>query len=49
MLESGARFEHVLRMIEEWRPSEIVETPGTGIVTKRPVCFEEQGSSADAT
>jgi intergrase/recombinase len=43
MLESGARFEHVLRMVAEWSPSETIEIPGTGIVTKRLVCFEEKG------
>ncbi len=43
MLESGARFEHVLRMLEEWRPGERVEIPGTSIVTRRLVCFSERG------
>jgi len=42
MLESGARFEHVLKMIAEWSPSETVEVPGTGILSKRLVCFEER-------
>ncbi len=27
MLESGARFEHVLRMLEEWSPEERVHNP----------------------
>lgn len=40
MLESGARFEHVLKMIEGWNPEEVVEIPGVGIETKRLVCFE---------
>jgi len=31
MLESGARFEHVLKMIEAWNPDEVVEIPGVGI------------------
>jgi len=42
MLESGARFEHVLKMIESWSPEEVVEIPGVGIETKRLVCFEEK-------
>jgi len=40
MLESGARFEHVLKMIESWNPEEVVEIPGVGIETKRLVCFD---------
>jgi len=40
MLESGARFEHVLKMIESWNPDEVVEIPGVGIETKRLVCFD---------
>lgn len=43
MLESGARFEHVLKMAETWSPNEVVEIPGVGIVTRRLVCFEDQG------
>ena len=43
MLESGARFVHVLKMMAEWSPSETVEIPGTGIVSKRLVCFEDRG------
>ncbi|MEM0237670.1 MAG: integrase, partial [Desulfurococcus sp.] len=43
MLESGARLEHVLKMIETWRPSEVVEVPGVGLETKRLVCFEKEG------
>ncbi len=42
MLESGARFEHTLKMIEAWKPNEIVELPGTGIITKRLICFEDK-------
>jgi len=42
MLESGARFEHVLKMVESWRPEEVVEIPGVGIETKRLVCFEDR-------
>jgi intergrase/recombinase len=43
MLESGARFEHVLRMIELWNPDDTVEIPGTGIVTRRLVCLDDRG------
>ena len=43
MLESGARFEHVLKMIAEWSPDETIEIPGTAIVSKRLVCFEDRG------
>jgi len=43
MLESGARFEHVLKMIGSWSPNEVVEIPGTGIETERLVCFEDRG------
>jgi len=39
MLESGARFEHVLLMLEEWSPTETIEVPGTSIATKRLVCI----------
>ena len=42
MLESGARFEHVLKMFEGWSPEEIIEVPGLDIVTKRLVCFEDR-------
>ena len=43
MLESGARFEHVLRMFEKWNPSEVIEIPGLNIITKRLICFEDRG------
>jgi len=43
VLESGARFEHVLRMLESWKPEERVEIPGTSIVTRRLVCLRERG------
>jgi len=43
MLESGARFEHVLKMITEWSPDETIEILGTAIVTKKLVCFEDRG------
>ena len=43
MLESGVRFEHVLRMFESWSPGETIEIPGLDIVTKRLVCFEDKG------
>ena len=42
MLESGARVDHVLRMLAAWQPEEHVEIPGYGF-TPRLVCFEEQG------
>ena len=42
MLESGARFEHVLKMLEQWSPQERIEIPGTGIITERLVCFEDK-------
>jgi len=43
MLESGARFEHILRMVESWDPSDTVEIPGVNIETRRLVCFEDRG------
>jgi len=43
MLESGARFEHVLKMIEEWNPDEVIEIPNVGIESSRLVCFEDRG------
>jgi len=43
MLESGARFEHVLKVFEDWSPEETIEIPGVDIVTKRLVCFEDKG------
>jgi len=43
MLESGARFKHVLRMIELWNPGEVVEIPGIGVITKRLTCFNDRG------
>jgi len=43
MLESGARFGHVLKMIAEWSPGETVEVLGTGLTSERLVCFEDKG------
>jgi len=43
MLESGVRYVYVLKMVAEWSPSETVEIPGTDIVSKRLVCFEDRG------
>ena len=43
MLESGARFEHVLRMVETWSPEEIVEIPGVGLETRGLLCFDNRG------
>jgi len=40
MLESGARFEHVLLMLEKWSPAETVEIPGTSIVIRRLACAD---------
>jgi intergrase/recombinase len=40
MLESGARFEHVLLMLEKWSPTETIEIPGTSIVTRRLACID---------
>jgi len=43
MLESGAKFEHVLKMFENRGPRETIEISGLDIVTKRLVCFEDEG------
>jgi len=43
MIESGARYEHVLKMIEYWRPSEIIEIPGPRIITERLKLFKNDG------
>jgi len=43
MLESGVRLEHVSKIIESWRPNEVVEIPGVSIETRRLVCFEDKG------
>ena len=43
MLESSVRYVHVLKMVAEWSPDEIVEIPGTDKVSKRLVCFEDRG------
>jgi len=42
MLESGPKFEHVLKMIAEWSPGETVEVLGTGIASRRLVCFKDK-------
>lgn len=43
MLETGARYTHVLKMLEKWNPGETVDVPGVGLVTRRLVCFEDKG------
>ena len=43
MLESGARFTHVLKMIEAWNPGEVVEIPGLALPTRRLVVFKDMG------
>jgi len=43
MLESGARVEHVLAMIEGWSPNEVIVIPNIDVETKRLVCFEDKG------
>jgi len=43
MLESGARLSHALLMLENWRPEERVEIPGTSIAAQRLVCFSAEG------
>ncbi|MEB3816338.1 MAG: hypothetical protein LRS46_00125 [Desulfurococcales archaeon] len=40
MLESGARFEHVLLMLEKWSSTETIEIHGTSIVTRRLACVD---------
>lgn len=34
----------MLKIIAEWSPSKTVEIPGTGILSKRFVCFKDKGS-----
>jgi len=43
MLESGARFEHVLKIIKTWRPDEVIEILNIGVETRRLVCLKEKG------
>lgn len=43
MIESGARYTHVLRMIESWDPGGTVEIPGVGVTTERLVCPGDKG------
>jgi len=43
MLESGTRFEYILRIIELRNPSEAVETSRTSVVTRRLVSFDDKG------
>ncbi|MEM1861163.1 MAG: integrase [Acidilobaceae archaeon] len=41
MLESGARFEHVLEMIRTWNPKEIVVIESIDLEVERLVCFDK--------
>ncbi|MEM1651606.1 MAG: integrase [Sulfolobales archaeon] len=41
MLESGARFEHVLEMIRTWNPRETVVIESIDLETERLVCFDK--------
>ncbi|MEM4846850.1 MAG: integrase [Thermosphaera sp.] len=41
MLESGARFKHVLEMIRTWNPKEIVLIESIDLETERLVCFDK--------
>ncbi|MEM1667761.1 MAG: integrase [Thermofilaceae archaeon] len=43
MLESGARFEHILEMIRTWNPNEVVVIESIDLETERLVCFEDRG------
>ncbi|MEM4452166.1 MAG: integrase [Thermosphaera sp.] len=43
MLESGARFEHILEMIRTWNPRETVVIESIDLETERLVCFEDRG------
>ncbi len=42
MLESGARFLHVLRMLSDWNPEQYVRI-NKYLSTKRLVCFDDKG------
>ena len=46
MLESGVRFEQMLKIIIKWSPDEIIEISGTAIVSERLICFEDRVSAA---
>jgi intergrase/recombinase len=39
----GLRLSHILHMIENFSPEEVIEIPNTAIATKRLVCFEDKG------
>ena len=43
LIESGARLEHMLKMIENWEPNETIEIPSADLITKRLVCFQDKG------
>ncbi|MEM4554129.1 MAG: integrase [Ignisphaera sp.] len=41
MLESGARFKHVLEMIKTWSPNEVAIIESIDLETERLVCFDK--------
>jgi intergrase/recombinase len=43
MLYSGARLQHVLKLIREWNPDQVVYIPMIDRDSKRLVCFEDKG------
>jgi intergrase/recombinase len=43
MLEGGLRLSHALRLVESFKPDEVVEVNGLDIDTPRLVCFGERG------
>ncbi|MEM0235986.1 integrase [Thermofilum sp.] len=43
MLESGARFEHVLEMLRSWSPGKMVFIESIELETEKLVCFEDRG------
>lgn len=47
MLESGIRFEHILKILSNWRPSEYLEIPNTGMELKRLECFNDRSFAAN--
>lgn len=43
MLYSGARLQHVLKLIREWSPDQVVYIPMLDRESRRLVCFDEKG------
>jgi len=43
MLYSGARLQHVLKLVREWNPDQVVYIPMIDRDSKRLVCFEDKG------